>query len=240
MNGELARLAKRVFSPVRLEEAGIRRQVRMFAGRLQGQCLDVGCRSKPYAQEIAPFVSRHYGIDLVRPVHNASTGPDVLGSALALPFREEAFDCVLCTQVLDDVPEPAQALKEWARILRFGGALLLTVPQSWGEHDRPHDFWRFTEDGLRYLLTAAGFEVEVIDRRGGVGTVACQRLSAFLYFSWGHGRFLPLRILIVAVCAVLQLFGQAIDLLDRRRTDTLGYAVLARRAAPPSTTGPNG
>ena len=73
--------------------------------------------------------------------------------------------------------------------------LLVTVPQSWGEHDLPHDYWRFTEPGLRMLLTAAGFEIEAVDRRGGVGIVAFERLSAFLYYSWGKG-FLPLRIVV--------------------------------------------
>lgn len=222
--------AKRMLSPARLEEDGIRRQVRRFAVRLRGNCLDVGCRSKPYAREIAPFVERHYGIDLVRPRNRATRGPEVLGSALALPFRTASFDSVLCTQVLDDVPEPLQALKEFARILRSGGMLLVTVPQSWGEHDLPHDYWRFTEPGLRMLLTAAGFEIEAVDRRGGVGIVAFERLSAFLYYSWGKG-FLPLRIVVVAACAIIQLLGQAVDLLDHTRADTLGYAVLAKRAS---------
>jgi SAM-dependent methyltransferase len=158
------------------------------------------------------------------------SGPEVLGSASALPFRGGCFDSVLCTQVLDDVPEPIQALEELARVLRSDGVLLLTVPQSWGEHDLPHDYWRFTEPGLRILLTRAGFEVETVDRRGGVGAVAFERLSAFLYYSWGKG-FLPLRILVVAACAIIQLVGQAVDLLDRTRADTLGYAVLARRLA---------
>jgi SAM-dependent methyltransferase len=226
---------KLLFSPVRLEVMGLRRQIRSFARQLTGRCLDVGCRGKPYARDIKPFVARHYGIDLVRPADGVGLGPDVLGSAVALPFPNAAFDSVLCTQVLDDVPQPASALNELARVLRPGGVLLLTVPQSWGEHDLPHDYWRFTEPGLRYLLGQSGFQVEAVDRRGGVGSVAAQRLSAFLYYTWGKGRALLLCAPVVAVCSLVQLLGQVIDWFDRKRTDTLGYAVTARLTAGPTS-----
>lgn len=216
-----------MLSPARLEEEGIREQVKQYASSLRGNCLDVGCRTKPYAEEIRPFVSRHFGIDIARLNKPSPLGPDVIGSALLLPFRNESFDSVLCTQVLDDTPDPLLALKEIARVLRSDGIVMLTVPQSWGEHDLPHDYWRFTEPGLRYLMKQAGFVVEVIERRGGVGAVISQRLSAFLYYTWGR-RLLPLRVLVVAACAVIQLMGQVVDLLDRQRADTLGFAVVAR------------
>ena len=228
--GMLIRRAKRMLSPARLEENGIRRQVRTFAADLRGACLDVGCRAKPYADEIAPFVNRHVGVDLVRPSMDSTQGPEVLGSAAALPFRDACFDSVLCTQVLDDLPEPLQALQEIARVLRSDGMLLLSVPQSWGEHDLPHDYWRFTEPGLRFILRRAGFEVEAVDRRGGVMAVVSERLSAFLYYRWGKG-FLPLRVVVVAACTLIQLLGEALDVLDRTKADTLGFSVLARHVS---------
>jgi SAM-dependent methyltransferase len=229
---ELLLLARRVLSPARLEEAGIRRQVRAFASQLSGRCLDAGCRSKPYFADLAPYVQQHYGIDMARPRRAAPHGPDVLGSITSLPFQDSTLDCILCTQVLDDVPEPKDALREFARVLRPRGVLLLTVPQSWGEHDLPHDYWRFTEGGLRYLLRQSGFEVDTVTRRGGVGTVAMQRLSVFVYYTFGRNTFLPWRAAVVVFCGALQLLGQVIDMFDKQCTDTLGYAVLARRVDP--------
>jgi SAM-dependent methyltransferase len=147
-----------------------------------------------------------------------------------MPFRDGAFDSILCTQVLDDVQEPARVLKEFHRVLREGGTLVLTVPQSWGDYDPLYDFWRFTERGLRYLLTTSGFTVETLRRRGGIFVSVSERVSVFLWLSWwGQRAILPVRVLVVAVCGAVQLLGEALDVFDRDRTDTLGYTVLARR-----------
>jgi ubiquinone/menaquinone biosynthesis C-methylase UbiE len=49
------------------------------------------------------------------------------GSALALPFEESAFDVVLCQLGLQFFPDKSLALREMARVLRFGGRLALSV-----------------------------------------------------------------------------------------------------------------
>ncbi len=68
---------------------------------------------------------------------------------------------VLCTQVLEHVPEPSAVLDECFRVLEPGGRLALTVPLLWQLHELPHDYYRFTEPGIQYLLHKAGF-VEVM------------------------------------------------------------------------------
>jgi hypothetical protein len=47
-------------------------------------------------------------------------------------------------------------------VLRPGGALLLTIPFLWPEHEQPWDSQRFTHFGLRRRLEAAGFRVETM------------------------------------------------------------------------------
>jgi len=50
------------------------------------------------------------------------------GDAAALPFRDDAFDCAVCSETLEHLPEPAAALEEIRRVLKPGGTLLVTVP----------------------------------------------------------------------------------------------------------------
>ena len=73
------------------------------------------------------------------------------------------FDCIVLTQTLQLLPDPAQTLATCARALRPGGSLLVTVPAvarispSGGATDR----WRFTPAGLRQLFTGWTGEVTV-------------------------------------------------------------------------------
>jgi len=78
----------------------------------------------------------------------------------SIPADDGRFDLVLCTQVLEHVPEPAAVLGELARVLKPGGSLWLTAPLFYQEHQAPYDFYRYTQYGLRHLVEGAGFTVE--------------------------------------------------------------------------------
>lgn len=53
------------------------------------------------------------------------------GDATALCFADASLDAILCLDVLEHVPDFRAALREFARVLRPGGVLLLTVPWHW-------------------------------------------------------------------------------------------------------------
>lgn len=52
----------------------------------------------------------------------------VQGDVEALPFADGSFGTVLCTEVIEHIPDPSAALKEFARVLRPGGVLVGSVP----------------------------------------------------------------------------------------------------------------
>lgn len=74
-----------------------------------------------------------------------------------LGFRSNFFDVVLIDQVLEHVQNPIKVLKESYRVLQSGGYIIVTVPFMLPIHDSSSDYWRFSEDGLRIMLTEAGF-----------------------------------------------------------------------------------
>jgi SAM-dependent methyltransferase len=52
----------------------------------------------------------------------------VLGDVEALPFADGEFGTVLCTEVIEHIPDPAAALAEYRRVLQPGGVLIGSVP----------------------------------------------------------------------------------------------------------------
>ncbi|MGA2682112.1 MAG: class I SAM-dependent methyltransferase [Candidatus Bathyarchaeia archaeon] len=63
------------------------------------------------------------------------------------------FDVVVCTEVIEHTLNPFSAIKEILRLLKPGGILLLTVPFNFRIHGPLPDCWRFSEYGLRTLLS---------------------------------------------------------------------------------------
>ncbi|HZQ32989.1 MAG TPA: methyltransferase domain-containing protein [Mycobacterium sp.] len=53
----------------------------------------------------------------------------VVGDALALPYADETFDCVIASEILEHIPDDDTAIAELIRVLKPGGALAVTVPR---------------------------------------------------------------------------------------------------------------
>ena len=146
------------------------RAVIAHAGALRGELLDIGCGVKPYRERFTQ-VTRYVGLDL--PTQKRA---DVHGDACRLPFAPGSFDAVLCNQVLEHVPTPQHIFAEAARVLRPGGVLLLTTPMTWGLHLEPHDYFRYTPHGLRYLAGESGLHTQSVDATCGVIATATQHV----------------------------------------------------------------
>lgn len=131
--------------------------------------LDIGAQNGPYGAHFP----RRVGLD-IRP----GAGVRVLGDAQALGIGDATFEVVLCTEVLEHLPEPQRAVDEIFRVLEPGGTLLLTTRFLFPLHDAPHDYFRYTKYGLRHLLRR--FDIsELEEETDAVGTIAVllQRLG---------------------------------------------------------------
>jgi SAM-dependent methyltransferase len=212
----------------RIDTKNVTAAVARLAPRLRGRLLEVGCGESPYRALVGPHIAWYVGSDI-----SALSGhPDVLADGARLPFRGGAFDSVLCTQVLEHVPEPLAVLKEITRVLSPGGVAMISVPLNSGVHMAPHDFMRFTEFALRDLAVRAGLEVTLVEERGGRIANAAQAL--LLIFEDDR---MPRRNVWAALarraigvfCFVVEHAGLFLDRRFPKTGSPLGYVLLAMK-----------
>lgn len=155
----------------------------------------------------------------------------------SMPFSDNEFDCIICTQVLEHVKEPQLVVNEAYRVLRPGGSIYLSAPQGWGVHQAPHDFFRFTCYALEYLFEKAGFKVVYIKPSCGYFGYLANRLTILpkvLFWQirniWLRVVLFPLELLSWLLFVILlPLVLNFIDVLDRKRDYTLNYFVKAAK-----------
>ncbi len=139
---------------------------RLYGPRRDLRILDAGCGTggnMRFLQQYGDVV----GLDLAAEALALNHAPSPLtrGSVLSLPFVDEHFDLVTSFDVLyhRQVPDEVVALREFHRVLRSGGWLLLRMPAYaflYSKHDRAvHTRRRYTTAEVADIVTQAGFFV---------------------------------------------------------------------------------
>lgn len=161
---------------------------------------------------------------------------DYVCDITAIPAPDGDCDFILCTEVLEHVPRPDLALREFARLLRKGGELVITAPLGAGIHMAPYHYYGgFTPFWYRHFLSASGFSIESIRPNGGFFKLYGQESQRFLALLT-PARPVP-RLLFLPLKAVLALWFRLLlpvvchflDKLDRQPDFTVGYFVRARK-----------
>jgi len=114
---------------------------------------------------------------------NLSTvkSPDVQADAAYIPFADNSFDVVICSELLEHVPNPPEVLSEVYRVLRPGGLLLICVPFLYQIHGDPYDFGRYTDYYWSFILKKIGYKDVFIEKQGLFWSVLVGTLTAWLY-----------------------------------------------------------
>jgi SAM-dependent methyltransferase len=136
---------------------------------LRGRLLDMGCGRRPYALIYGRLVESSVGTEVAFSPHG-TTAADAICFGEALPFEDASFDTILCTEVLEHTREPWRVMAEFARLLRPGGHVVISVPFIYPLHEKPHDYWRFTGYGLEAISSSAGLLPLEVSAKGGTGS----------------------------------------------------------------------
>jgi ubiquinone/menaquinone biosynthesis C-methylase UbiE len=92
---------------------------------------------------------------------------DLVCDITAIPVADAYFDAILCSEVLEHIPEPTKALDEFARLLKPSGKLILTAPFASLVHFAPYHYCTgFSRYWYEHHLTQRGFHIEELVPNG--------------------------------------------------------------------------
>lgn len=193
---------------------------------LKGILIDIGCGTKQYKDIVAPFVEQHVGIDHVGTIHNKSN-INIFATAYNIPFIDNSFDSAICTEVLEHLENPLDAIKECWRILKPYSFAIYTCPFIWHIHEQPRDFFRYSPYGLKYLFETSGFEVIEISPLNGFCATFGQLFVYYIYtFNYGPLKIIPL---IPFIGFFIQLIALLADKLAPRTNWASHYISVVRK-----------
>lgn len=186
----------------------IQKELKRVLPQIKGKVLDIGCGDKPYKSWTN--ASEYVGLDVFE-------SPDidiVVGIEDPWPIADNSFDCVISTQSLEHVTSFELFNSEIKRILKPGGALIITMPFIEQEHATPYDFRRISVYGMNELLKK-DYEIKEIVKQGAfgstVGFMVLQFIFAIKPLRFCFSVFFPIWILI---SLVINLCGVLIDKID--------------------------
>ncbi len=183
--------------------------------------VDMGCGDKPYHSILTRYVDTYIGVDL--PGNPAADFYCDQDGKTSLP--DGVADVVLSTQVLEHVENPVAYLSECRRLLKPGGILILSTHGYWMYHAHPHDYWRWTSEGLRKAIEDQGFAILGVHGVLGLAATGLQLFQDGLY------RKVP-SLMLPAFVAFLQFLIAETDRRlsdDERARDGCVYVVAAHK-----------
>jgi SAM-dependent methyltransferase len=203
-------------------------------GRAHGVMLDVGCGQKPYAALFRGRVSRYIGMEYSPEAGYRGNAADVCGDAAAIPLARNSVDTVLCTEVLEHVPDPDAVVREIARVLKPGGVVICTAPFFYPVHDR-YDFFRYSPGTVATLMRRHGLTVDTERPLSGTGVTLAILVNlywfeiGFLWTKWLYLAGVLLRPLLWCLAAIVNGLGGLFELVLPSTHMSFNHLTVARR-----------
>ena len=130
--------------------------------------LDIGCSTGVLIEGLNKLTSAEiFGIDVSDNAINACHKRGLINTRVMngekLDFENSTFDIVIASDCLEHIKDDQKALKEWYRVLKNQGKLIIFVPAFmalWSEHDNlSNHFRRYHRNELRLMLKKTGFKI---------------------------------------------------------------------------------
>lgn len=146
----------------------------------KGKLIDLGCGYVPLYESYREYITDNICVDWADTLHKNKYLDYELNLTKELPFKDQEFDTIILSDVLEHIPEPMKLWNEMERILKVDGTILINVPFYYWLHEAPHDYYRYTEYALRRYAELSNLEVVLLESIGGVPEILADILAKTL------------------------------------------------------------
>lgn len=123
----------------------------------KGTLVDLGCGEAPHKNYFLQYADKYIGVDWTNTLHNSKA--DIISDLnKEIKIEDDFADTIISLSVMEHLCEPQIFLNESYRILKKDGTIILGVPWMWWIHEAPHDYFRYTPYGLKYMFEKAGYK----------------------------------------------------------------------------------
>jgi 2-polyprenyl-3-methyl-5-hydroxy-6-metoxy-1,4-benzoquinol methylase len=147
--------------------------------------LDVGTGDGVLASKLMDSVKKFFGLDIsegriLRCAETYNKGHFIIADAEELPFKEESFDCIVASEIIEHLIEPERFVLSAYHILKRDGILIVSTPSALfyennlAEILKDQHLHTFSPRSLKKLLKKTGFET---GKMNGIGFKVRFRLS---------------------------------------------------------------
>lgn len=103
---------------------------------------------------------------------------DIISDIATIPVENESFNAIMCTEVFEHIINPREAIKEFSRILKRDGHLIITAPFCSLTHFAPYHFYSgFNRFFYETVLPENGFEIIEMVSNGNYFEYLAQELN---------------------------------------------------------------
>lgn len=156
-----------------------------------------------------------------------TTRIDIVSNIVSIPVPDASFDAVLCSEVFEHIPDPISAMKEFSRILKPGGTLLLTAPFCSLTHMAPYHFSGLNRYWYEEHLPTMGIKINEITANGNWFEFIGQELNRARFVSRTYSSAL-LGWFMLAASLPLRMVLSLLSKWDRGSSELLCYGYMVR------------
>lgn len=212
----------------------IYRDIKATIPSFKGNVLDVGCGQSPYKFLLNSAQTKYYGVDIVDAEKFDYNNSDVTPfNGEDIPFEDNKFDGVICTEVLEHVQHYQKLIDEMHRVMKPGASGTITIPWSARYHYIPYDFFRYTPSSLKTMFSKFS-EAKITHRGTDIGNIGnkvivlwFRNLLPAKAWKW---LFVPVWIALSPILAIVVILAHISLLLDLgSNDDPLGYTIIVKK-----------
>jgi SAM-dependent methyltransferase len=210
------------------------RDLRRILPKFTGEVLDVGAGQSPYRYLLDANTTHYVGIDILDADRFDYANENIVPfDGEHIPFPEDQFDGVLCTEVLEHVAHFQGLIDEIHRVMKRGGTAVFTVPWSARYHYVPYDYFRYTPSSL-HTMFASFAGVTITPRGTDISTIASKLVVLWFRNLLPSKRwrliFVPFWVIASPILAVALLIAYVCTVASVGSTDDpLGYTIVVSK-----------